>query len=150
MVAWRAALFITSERLESWGTTERAREARRRPRFGVAWGRARTLGATMSTASPVTEGRPRGAAGGWLPATLARRLVTWLLNELDQDRERWILWLPVAFGAGIACYFALPSEPPVWLALFGSRAKRFICSRVHWVSVMPFPGLYIRTFSTAC
>ncbi len=32
------------------------------------------------------------------------------------ERERWPLWLPVAFGTGIAVYFALPAEPPLWLA----------------------------------
>ena len=31
------------------------------------------------------------------------------------EGERWILWLPVFFGAGIGIYFALPSEPPPWL-----------------------------------
>src|SRR6185312_15637912 len=27
-----------------------------------------------------------------------------------------MLWLPVALGLGIAIYFELPSEPPLWLA----------------------------------
>jgi competence protein ComEC len=27
------------------------------------------------------------------------------------DRDRWVLWLPVAFGIGISLYFALPAEP---------------------------------------
>lgn len=30
------------------------------------------------------------------------------------ERERWILWMPVALGSGIACYFALPFEPWRW------------------------------------
>ncbi len=34
-----------------------------------------------------------------------------------EDRARWPLWFPVAFGAGIAGYFALPWEPPLGLAL---------------------------------
>lgn len=33
------------------------------------------------------------------------------------ERERWPLWLPVGFGAGIAVYFALGVEPPLWLGL---------------------------------
>jgi competence protein ComEC len=33
------------------------------------------------------------------------------------ERERWVLWLPVAFGTGIAVYFALPSEPASLLGL---------------------------------
>jgi len=32
------------------------------------------------------------------------------------ENDRRILWLPVIFGAGIALYFALTIEPPVWLA----------------------------------
>ncbi|MFO1059606.1 MAG: ComEC/Rec2 family competence protein [Dongiaceae bacterium] len=31
------------------------------------------------------------------------------------ERDRWLLWLPVALGGGIACYFALPVEPAWWL-----------------------------------
>jgi competence protein ComEC len=31
------------------------------------------------------------------------------------ERDRWILWLPVLVGFGIAVYFALESEPPPWL-----------------------------------
>jgi competence protein ComEC len=43
-----------------------------------------------------------------------------LADRLLAERERWVLWLPVALGAGIALYFALPVEPsravgPVWL-----------------------------------
>ena len=33
------------------------------------------------------------------------------------ERERWVLWLPACLGAGIAIYFALPAEPPLWLGL---------------------------------
>src|ERR1700749_1324332 len=29
------------------------------------------------------------------------------------ERERWPLWLPVGFGAGIGIYFTLPVEPSV-------------------------------------
>ncbi len=36
------------------------------------------------------------------------------LGALQEERERRILWLPVGFGLGIALYFALPSEPPLW------------------------------------
>jgi hypothetical protein len=38
----------------------------------------------------------------------------WLWAQLLEERERWFLWLPVALGFGIALYFSLPSEPPVW------------------------------------
>jgi competence protein ComEC len=39
----------------------------------------------------------------------------WILQQLDAERGRWMLWLPVALGLGIAIYFELPSEPPMWL-----------------------------------
>jgi competence protein ComEC len=40
---------------------------------------------------------------------------TWILQQLDAERGRWLLWLPVALGLGIAVYFELPSEPALWL-----------------------------------
>src|SRR4051812_30060132 len=39
----------------------------------------------------------------------------WVLQQLDAERGRWMLWLPVALGLGIAIYFELPVEPPLWL-----------------------------------
>jgi competence protein ComEC len=35
----------------------------------------------------------------------------WLARQALAERERWVLWLPVAFGVGVASYFALPEEP---------------------------------------
>lgn len=40
---------------------------------------------------------------------------TWILQQLDAERGRWMLWLPVAMGLGIAVYFELSSEPALWL-----------------------------------
>jgi len=40
---------------------------------------------------------------------------TWILEQFDAERGRWMLWLPVAMGLGIAVYYELPSEPVVWL-----------------------------------
>ncbi len=37
-------------------------------------------------------------------------------DRLLVERERWALWLPVGFGAGIGAYFRLTSEPPLGLA----------------------------------
>ena len=42
-------------------------------------------------------------------------LRAWILQQLDAERGRWMLWLPVALGLGIAIYFELHSEPPLWL-----------------------------------
>ena len=40
---------------------------------------------------------------------------TWILDQFDAERSRWMLWLPVALGLGIALYFELPIEPALWL-----------------------------------
>ena len=48
------------------------------------------------------------------PADLAARRgrLEWLWDTLIAERDRWILWLPVALGIGIAAYFSLAGEPP--------------------------------------
>ncbi|MCW5748584.1 MAG: ComEC/Rec2 family competence protein [Alphaproteobacteria bacterium] len=45
----------------------------------------------------------------------AGRLLAWLTQRLDAERDRWGLWLPVALGGGIALYFELSFEPPLWV-----------------------------------
>jgi competence protein ComEC len=37
--------------------------------------------------------------------------VWWIVGEIEAEQSRWFLWLPVAFGLGIAAYFALMQEP---------------------------------------
>lgn len=61
-----------------------------------AHGRSLEAGATEGT----------GARRGWLREAL---------RALEAERERWVLWLPVGFGIGIAFYFALPFEPSPWV-----------------------------------
>ena len=59
-------------------------------------------------------GAGAGARAGWRRP--ARPTVgPWLAARLLEERERWILWLPVGIGTGVALYFALPVEPPSWL-----------------------------------
>ena len=41
----------------------------------------------------------------------------WLAANLIAERERWPLWIPALFGAGIGVYFWLTVEPPLWLGL---------------------------------
>jgi competence protein ComEC len=36
---------------------------------------------------------------------------------LEDEQDRWALWIPVCLGTGIGLYFALPTEPPIWLGL---------------------------------
>ncbi|MBM3510936.1 MAG: ComEC family competence protein [Alphaproteobacteria bacterium] len=57
-----------------------------------------------------------GRVSGFLAALLERG-----------DRARLILWLPVAFGAGIALYFDWPDEPPLrWGAYAGGAALTLV------------------------
>lgn len=53
----------------------------------------------------------------------------------DSVRERWFLWIPVAFGVGIGGYFSLPDEPPIWLGVVLAIAVAGIASLV---SRIPF------------
>jgi competence protein ComEC len=50
-------------------------------------------------------GAASGRARGLTPATAA------LARQLEAEHDRWFLWLPVLFGAGIAVYFVLAFEP---------------------------------------
>jgi len=45
-----------------------------------------------------------------------------VVDRLLDERDRWALWLPVMFGLGIAVYFALRFEPPLWLGAGGMAA----------------------------
>jgi competence protein ComEC len=56
-----------------------------------------------------------------------------LARQAAEERERWVLWVPVFIGAGIAVYFGLASEPPIWLGaagLTGTVAMRLAFR--HW------------------
>ncbi|MEE9140628.1 MAG: ComEC/Rec2 family competence protein [Alphaproteobacteria bacterium] len=50
------------------------------------------------------------------------RLGAWLSANLAAERERWLLWLPVGIGLGIALYFLFPWEPPLWPGLAAALA----------------------------
>jgi competence protein ComEC len=63
----------------------------------------------MATASAPGEG-----ATGRTPR--GRALFSGLARNLAAEREQWALWVPVAVGAGVAGYFGLPVEPPLWPA----------------------------------
>jgi competence protein ComEC len=43
--------------------------------------------------------------------------MSYFWGQLLAQRERWILWIPVAIAAGVGSYFSLHIEPPVWLGL---------------------------------
>lgn len=52
--------------------------------------------------------------GGTAVAERRRGAFDGLVARLEAERDRWFLWVPVLYGAGIGLYFALPAEP--WLA----------------------------------
>src|ERR1700754_4899068 len=66
---------------------------------------------------------PRGAAqaGGFPPIgldlwpSLAQTLREWIRAEAGAGRL--LPWVPVAFGGGIALYFAAAHEPVLWITL---------------------------------
>jgi competence protein ComEC len=80
----------------------------------------------------------------------------WLGRTLLAERDRWALWAPVAFAAGILVYFALPSEPsPLLLAVLalgivaaadGARRQRQAAFRyLGWLAL----ALLLAGFATA-
>ena len=36
-------------------------------------------------------------------------------KPFSEERDRWVLWLPVLFGIVISIYFDLKIEPPLWM-----------------------------------
>lgn len=62
------------------------------------------MGAAPSMA--VTQHQTRNWIIGF---NFLQSLVRWLENQLDQERERLALWVPLLFGAAIALWFILPS-----------------------------------------
>jgi len=49
-----------------------------------------------------------------------------IAQNLEKERERWFLWMPVLFATGIGIYFLLPSEPSIWLTLFFIELTLFV------------------------
>jgi competence protein ComEC len=66
--------------------------------------------------SEITDTGPPGRRRAiWRSASAAR----WLWRQAAEERERWVLWIPVFIGAGVAVYFGLASEPPGWFGAAG-------------------------------
>jgi len=88
---------------------------------------------------------------------LLRRGIAILADNLAGERDRWVLWLPVAMGAGVALYFDLSVEPPLWLGLAALAATalllallwrrpvlRLLCLGL-FVAVLGFAAAELRT-----
>lgn len=59
-----------------------------------------------AAAGPGSAAERPGLAARWSEA---------LAEKLGAERERLLLWLPVAFGTGVGIYFDLDREPSIWL-----------------------------------
>lgn len=59
-----------------------------------------------------TDG-PVASGGRW--RRLRSRIGGRLAALAEAESQRWVLWLPVAFGAGVSLYFGLMSEPDLWV-----------------------------------
>jgi competence protein ComEC len=57
------------------------------------------------------------------------KLRQWIESLFLEQRRLWPVWLAAAFGTGVAIYFALPLEPPIWsgpLALAAGAAAGWL------------------------
>jgi len=79
------------------------------------------------------------------PTAPESRLGTWIDDRLGrlatEERGRLLLWIPVLFGVGVALYFAVRVEPPLWagpaalvgaglLAVLGRRRTPVLVSMI--------------------
>lgn len=78
-----------------------------------------------------------------------------LMGEVAAQKARLFLWIAVAFGAGIAAYFALRTEPPFWAGVLPVAIlfpALFWLYRRHFDSVSWFLAfvLAVALFCAAC
>jgi competence protein ComEC len=79
-----------------------------------------------SDAGAITPAAAQGRLRGNPQAALAQgfqRFGPWLKDQLLSQIERWVLWLPVAFGLGCASYLSMPREPLLWPLLMVGAAS---------------------------
>jgi competence protein ComEC len=90
------------------------------------WGNSRSRAGTWPTREVA---RPAGMPYlfGWWPALVAR-LREWVRAEAGAGRL--LPWIPVAFGSGIACYFAADREPVAWLTALIAAG---MCALALWL-----------------
>jgi competence protein ComEC len=71
----------------------------------------------LQAAAAGSAGYPGAASGQTASAApgVIARLGAALSGSLAAERDRWLPWCVAAFGAGIAVYFSLISEPSLWL-----------------------------------
>jgi competence protein ComEC len=74
-----------------------------------------------------------GGGGGLTAAAPGRAFhpLAAIAAAFAAEQERRVLWLPVLFGAGIAVYFALTTEPPWWVGGVGAFAAAGLAAALH-------------------
>lgn len=60
-----------------------------------------------------------------------------IIASLEAERERWFLWVPVSFGAGLGCYFSVLQEPS-WFFVIGLLLAGIACILVTYRYVSIF------------
>ncbi len=55
-----------------------------------------------------------------------KRIFKIIINCWENEPNRYLVWLPFLFALGIALYFALPTEPKMWLVLLISEIWLFL------------------------
>ena len=89
------------------------------------------------------------------------RAVKSLAHIIENESDRWFLWVPVCFGAGIGLYFALWQEPAGYLIAAGLVIALSLCAATRslplaWIfsiaclcAVLGFGDAKLRTASLA-
>ena len=73
----------------------------------------------------------------------ARSLGSGLAARLTDERERWLLWAPVAVGVGVYLYFAGTSEPALLTALALPVLAAAVLAAVWRRDFLRFPALLL-------
>ena len=94
-------------------TTSVPSRSNNRERSDIMWVRFRERAPSIRPRDIV----PKSAAAarvrrGYVPPMQSRLLA--LETLLERERERLVLFLPVAMGSGVLCYHGLTREPPLW------------------------------------
>lgn len=88
----------------------------------------------------------------------ADRVRTLILSWVVAERSRWVLWCPVLLACGIALYFQLAREPPMWIGpimvgtltvgwLFVSVIRRnTVVFLLFFIPILGFSASQLRTY----
>lgn len=119
----------------------------------VEWGRGRSRAATWL---PDAAWR-RGGGWPWLDrlGERAERLAAWIGSHAIAERApgRLFPWAAVAFGAGIATYFAADHEPVVWIVVpiaVVLAAGAVLARRFRMFAAVALVAAATAGFATAC